>query len=165
MTVRLPREASVEGTIDAVATDHAPHTAERKQQPWCAAPFGMTGVETALPVVAHVLSELDMLDWRRVTELMSEPARIGGLISTKNAPLEVGGPATFWLVEPHAYDQVVTSDHHSKSSNSPFRDLWLPTRSSRRSSKGRSRMANCEPAGCPRRPRIEPSTDLTVGGT
>lgn len=123
------REALVDGTIDAVATDHAPHTAERKRQPWCAAPFGMTGVETALPVLVHVLTELDMLDWGRVAELMSVgPARIGGLSSARNAPLEVGGPATFCLVDPHAYEQVIPSDHHSKSSNSPFRDLWLPAR-------------------------------------
>ncbi|WP_086706859.1 dihydroorotase [Streptomyces antimycoticus] len=119
------REAVLDGTIDAVATDHAPHTTARKSQPWCSAPFGMTGLETALPVLAHVLTEAEALDWTKVAELMAfGPARIAGI---PTSALRIGDPATFCLVDPNAGRTVDPAEHRSKSANTPFRGMWLPT--------------------------------------
>jgi dihydroorotase len=119
--VRALRAALLDGTIDAVATDHAPHTEESKAQHWCDAPFGMTGLETALPVVAKVLEGADGVDWKRVAELMSSaPARIGGISGFAGRPLAAGEPATFALIE--ATEWILSEDnHYSKSNNNPFR--------------------------------------------
>lgn len=119
--VHALRAALLDGTIDAVATDHAPHTEASKAQHWCDAPFGMTGLETALPVIAKVLEEADGVDWKRVAELMAAaPARIGGISDFAGRPLAAGEPATFALIE--ASEWTVSDDnHYSRSSNNPFR--------------------------------------------
>jgi dihydroorotase len=118
--VRALREALLDGTIDAVATDHAPHTDDAKARHWCDAPFGMTGLETALPVVAKVLEEAQTVDWSRVAELMSAtPARIGGISSFAGRPLAAGEPATFTLVD-NADWTVNRENRYSKSANNPF---------------------------------------------
>jgi dihydroorotase len=115
------RQALHDGTIDAVATDHAPHTAASKAQQWCAAPFGMTALETALAVVAEVLTGPDGTDWELLCRLMSgNPARIGGITADAGRPLAEREPATFCLVDPAARWTVSEHDFHSKSSNSPF---------------------------------------------
>src|SRR6476646_11629326 len=76
--VQALREALADGTIDAVATDHAPHAAEDKDCEWMAAAMGMTGLETALPVVVEAMVETGLLDWAGVADRMSvRPARIG----------------------------------------------------------------------------------------
>jgi dihydroorotase len=94
------RTALLDGTIDAVATDHAPHPADRKAAVWCHAPFGMIGLETALAVVAEVLGRGGEPDWPLVAELMSHrPARIGGIDTLAGRPLQAGEPATFaWSI-------------------------------------------------------------------
>ena len=118
--VHALRAALLDGTIDAVATDHAPHTADAKARHWCDAPFGMTGLETALPVVAKVLEEAQVLDWSRVAELMSiAPARVGGISSFAGRPLEAGEPATFTLIAEAAWT-VNGETRYSKSANNPF---------------------------------------------
>jgi dihydroorotase len=112
-----------DGTIDAVATDHAPHTAAAKATRWTEAPFGMTGLETALPVVASVLAaENGTVDWPHLAALMSHgPARIGGIDTIAGRPVEVGEAATFCLVDP-TEDWVVDPRRQiSRSSNTPFR--------------------------------------------
>ncbi|MEU5852269.1 dihydroorotase [Saccharopolyspora shandongensis] len=120
------RKAVLDGTIDAVATDHAPHTTARKDQPWCSAPFGMTGLETALPVLAHVLTEAGALDWVKVAELMAfGPARIGGITASA---LTKGDPATFCVVDSNAAQTVDSAQHHSSSDNTPFQGMRLPTK-------------------------------------
>ena len=74
------RAALADGTIDAVATDHAPHPLEDKETEWAAAAFGMTGLETALSVVAAAMVDTGLLDWAGVADRMSvRPARIGRL--------------------------------------------------------------------------------------
>ncbi|GAB3261462.1 dihydroorotase [Arthrobacter pigmenti] len=118
--VQALRTALLDGTIDAVATDHAPHTNESKSRSWCGAPFGMTGLETALPVVAAVLENAQALDWKRLAELMSTaPARIGGINDFAGRPLVAGEPSTFALVDTANWT-VTSADRYSKSSNSPF---------------------------------------------
>ncbi|MGZ4429813.1 MAG: dihydroorotase, partial [Nocardioidaceae bacterium] len=74
------RAALADGTIDCVATDHAPHPAEDKETEWAAAAFGMTGLETALCVVHEAMVDTGLLDWAGVAERLSaRPARIGRL--------------------------------------------------------------------------------------
>src|SRR3954449_2031014 len=78
--VQALRAALADGTIDAVATDHAPHASEDKDCEWAAAAFGMTGLETALSVVQEAMVETGLLDWAGVADRMSlRPARIGRL--------------------------------------------------------------------------------------
>src|ERR1700755_1255411 len=74
------RRALADGTIDCVATDHAPHPVEAKETEWAEAPFGMTGLETALRVVQRAMVDTGLLDWAGVADRMSvRPARIGRL--------------------------------------------------------------------------------------
>lgn len=120
--VHALRAALLDGTIDAVATDHAPHTDQSKARSWCDAPFGMTGLETALPVVAAVMAKAQALDWKRVAELMSAaPARIGGISDFAGRPLSASEPATFTLVDTSTGWTVTSADRYSKSANNPFR--------------------------------------------
>ena len=78
--VEALRAALVDGTIDAVATDHAPHARHDKEHAFADAAFGMLGLETALSVVSEVLVRPGLLDWAGVARVMSTaPARIGGL--------------------------------------------------------------------------------------
>src|SRR6202161_3452561 len=74
------REGLADGTIDCVATDHAPHPLEDKETEWSTAAFGMTGLETALRVVQEAMVETGMLDWAGVADRMSaRPGAIGRL--------------------------------------------------------------------------------------
>ena len=86
------RAGLADGTIDAVATDHAPHALEDKETEWQAASPGMLGLETALSVVALTMVETGQLDWAGVADRMSvRPARIGRLAG-QGQPIAVGGP-------------------------------------------------------------------------
>ncbi|MEV8412445.1 dihydroorotase [Streptomyces niveus] len=118
------RAALRDGTIDAVATDHAPHTASSKDNHWCEAPFGMLGLETALPVVAEVLGAGGEPDWDLVAAVMStRPARIAGLADVAGRPLRAGEPATFTLVDPRADWRVDRTESVSASDNTPFHGM------------------------------------------
>jgi dihydroorotase len=115
------REALRDGTIDAIATDHAPHTAAAKQRHWCDGPFGMTALETALPVVARVLSAGGQMDWELLADLMAHrPARIGNIAHIAGRPIAAGEPATFTLVDPASPFVVEAAGFRSRSTNSPF---------------------------------------------
>src|SRR3712207_1222536 len=98
------RAGLADGTIDCVATDHAPHALEDKEAEWGAALPGMTGLETALSVVVQTMVEPGLLTWRQVATRLSEtPARIGRLDSgpqPQGRPLAVGEPANLCLVDP-----------------------------------------------------------------
>ncbi|MBA9006608.1 dihydroorotase [Thermomonospora cellulosilytica] len=122
------REALADGTIDAVATDHAPHPVEAKETEWDCAAMGMIGLETALPVVQQAMVETGLLDWVGVADRMSfRPARIGRL-SGQGRPLEAGSPANVVLYDPAPRTVVDPSGFASKSRNSPFAGLELPGR-------------------------------------
>ncbi|WP_119729711.1 dihydroorotase [Thermomonospora amylolytica] len=122
------REALADGTIDAVATDHAPHPVEAKETEWDCAAMGMIGLETALPVVQQAMVETGLLDWAGVADRMSfRPARIGRL-SGQGRPLEAGSPANVVLYDPAPRTVVDPSGFASKSRNSPFAGLELPGR-------------------------------------
>jgi dihydroorotase len=126
--VRALREALADGTIDAVATDHAPHAVEDKDCEWGAAAFGMLGLETALSVVAESMVETGLLDWAGVADRMSaRPARIGR-VAGQGGPLEAGRPAHLVLVDPAARWVVDPARSASRSRNTPYRGRELPAR-------------------------------------
>jgi dihydroorotase len=126
--VTAVREGLADGTIDVVATDHAPHPVEDKDCEWAAAAFGMVGLETALGVVAEAMVETGLLDWAGVADRMStRPARIGRLPS-QGRPLVPGEPANLTLVDPAAHYLVEPAELVSRSRNTPFAGWKLPAR-------------------------------------
>ncbi|WP_146901344.1 dihydroorotase [Cellulomonas aerilata] len=122
------RDGLADGTIDIVATDHAPHTREDKDCEWAAAAMGMTGLETALSVVQETMVETGRMTWADVARVLSEaPARIGR-VTDHGRPLTVGEPANLTLVDPAARTTVVPERQGTASVNSPFRGRELPGR-------------------------------------
>ncbi len=118
--VRALRAALADGTIDAVATDHAPHARHDKEHAFVDAAFGMLGLETALAVVSEVMVTGGLLDWAGVARVMSvNPARIAGL-DGQGQPLAAGSPANLVLVDPTAVATVERSDSLSLSRNNPW---------------------------------------------
>ncbi|TDU02716.1 dihydroorotase [Streptomyces sp. 846.5] len=122
------REALADGTIDAVATDHAPHPSEDKDCEWAAAAMGMVGLETALSVVQQTMVETGLMGWADVADRMSRrPAVIGGLTG-QGRPVSVDEPANLVLVDP-AYRGAVNPDSFAtRSRNTPYRGRDLPGR-------------------------------------
>lgn len=117
------REALVDGTIDIVGTDHAPHSIEKKDCEWENAAFGMVGLEHAASVVQKVMLEGGR-NWRDIAKVMSsKPAEIGAL--TNQGRLEVDAEANITLIDPSAL-RPVTSQTHSASTNNPFAGVALP---------------------------------------
>ena len=122
------RRALADGTIDCVATDHAPHPVEAKETEWAEAAFGMTGLETALRVVHQAMVDTGLLDWAGVADRMSvRPARIGRLTG-QGTPLAPGAPANLTLYDPAAPAEAVVPAGASKSRNTPFAGMELPGR-------------------------------------
>jgi dihydroorotase len=124
--VEAVRAALADGTIDAVATDHAPHPSEDKECEWSAAAFGMLGLETALSVVQAAMVETGLLDWAGVADRMAHrPARIGR-VEGQGRPLTVGAPANLVLVDPSARRDIEPSGGASLSRNNPYAGRTLP---------------------------------------
>ncbi|MEU8139543.1 dihydroorotase [Streptodolium elevatio] len=122
------REGLADGTIDAVATDHAPHPSEDKDCEWAVAAMGMLGLETALSIVQQTMVDTGLLDWAGVADRMSvRPARIGRL-DGHGRPLAVGEPANLVLVDPAARRTVEPSELASRSANTPYAGMQLPGR-------------------------------------
>ncbi|GAB2472910.1 dihydroorotase [Streptosporangium sandarakinum] len=126
--VEALRLALADGTIDCVATDHAPHPVEDKETEWSAAAMGMIGLETALSVVHEAMVETGLLDWSGVAERMSyAPARIGRLAG-HGRPVEAGAPANITLYDASARAGVDPSAFASRSRNTPYEGRTLPGR-------------------------------------
>jgi dihydroorotase len=120
------QEALIDGTIDVVGTDHAPHSAEKKDCEWDAAAFGMVGLENAASVVQQVLIESGRSNWQRFQEVMStNAAKIAGL--SDQGSMSVGAVANLTLVDPSA-EREITPVTNSKSVNNPFTGQVLPGR-------------------------------------
>jgi dihydroorotase len=118
--VEALRAALADGTIDAVATDHAPHPAEDKEREFDQAPCGMLNLETALGVLVTDLVERGVLSWSRLVETMSvAPARVRSL-GGHGGPIEPGRPANLVAIDPSAEWEVVPALLASKSRNTPF---------------------------------------------
>ncbi len=121
-----------DGTIDCLATDHAPHTADDKRQPFEAAPFGIVGLETAVALTITHLVEPGHIDLRRAIELWSDaPRRVFGL---PPVTLEPGTPADLTLIDPAAEWVVDPGRFLSKGRNTPFAGTRL---------RGRVRLTVC----------------------
>lgn len=124
--IRALREAVVDGTIDIIATDHAPHPREDKDCEWAAAAMGMLGLETALGIVAEVFAEGGEIDWRSIAQLMSvTPARIGR-VHDQGQPIEPGSVANVTVWDPRSPTAVVAEDLASRSHNTPYAGRTLP---------------------------------------
>ena len=118
--VEALREALADGTIDAVATDHAPHVRQDKEHAFVDAAFGMVGLETALPVVATVMVATGRMGWADVARVMSAtPARIARL-DDQGQGLGVGAPANLTLVDPAREVVVDAARSHSLARNNPY---------------------------------------------
>ena len=126
------RDALADGTIDIVATDHAPHPVEDKECEWDAAAMGMLGLETALSVVQAAMVDTGLLDWAGVADRMSyRPARIGRCDTgpfAQGRPLAEGEPANLVLVDPAEVRTISGREMASLSHNSPYEGMKLPGR-------------------------------------
>ncbi|MBW1638699.1 dihydroorotase [Microbacterium resistens] len=122
--VEAVRRGLRDGTIDIVATDHAPHPAARKNRPLADAAFGFTALETALPIVAEVFEDAaGTVDWPAVARVMAHrPAEIGGIAGIAGRPVAVGEPATVTLIRTDDSRVVRGARHVSRSANTPFED-------------------------------------------
>jgi dihydroorotase len=116
-------EAVVDGTIDAIATDHAPHHADEKMLEFDRAPFGVVGLETALGVVLEVLYHSGKVNLNRVVELLT----IGGarVFSLPGGSLQTGSVADLTIFDPDYQWTVEPPQFKSKSRNTPFIDWQL----------------------------------------
>ena len=118
--VEAVRAGLADGTIDIVATDHAPHPTEDKDCEWAAAAMGMLGLETALSVVIETMLDTGRLTWREVAERMSaNPARIGR-VETHGHAIAVGAPANLAIVDATASWVVDPALLASRSRNTPY---------------------------------------------
>ena len=125
--VEALREALIDGTIDIIATDHAPHPAEAKECEWDAAAFGMVGLETAASVAQEVLINSGKSSWQRLAEVMSlNPAKIAG-DKGQGQPIEVGSLANLALIDPSVVREIMVASE-SKSNNNPYAGMKLPGR-------------------------------------
>lgn len=115
-----------DGTIDAIATDHAPHAERFKEQPLDQAPPGMLGLETALGVSIAELVETGVMPLRDVIAALSwKPARIARLHERHGRPIAVGEPANLTVVDPTISWQVDPAGLASRSRNTPYVDRTL----------------------------------------
>lgn len=122
------RHGLADGTIDIVATDHAPHPGESKECEWQEAAFGMLGLEHALSIVAATMVESGLMDWAGVQNRMSTaPARIGGY-SDHGREVTVGAPAHLTVINPKASYRVDRDQLQSKSRNTPFHGMEFSAR-------------------------------------
>lgn len=117
------REGLADGTIDIVATDHAPHPTESKECEWQYAAFGMLGLETALPVVWQTMIESKLMDIQTLQKRMSTtPAEIGRY-HKQGLTIAVGAPANLTLYAPNQSWKVDRDLVASKSRNTPFHGM------------------------------------------
>ncbi len=116
--VEALKQGLADGTIDVIATDHAPHTEAEKDVEYNSAPFGMIGLETALSLGLTELVEKKVLTLKQLIEKMSlNPAKILGLAG---GSLKVAGPADIVIFDPASTWRVNKKEIVSKSKNSPF---------------------------------------------
>ena len=126
--VHALRAALADGTIDIVATDHAPHPVESKECAWQEASMGMVGLESALSVVQASMVDTGLIGWGDVARVLSRvPAEIGRL-EGYDAPFEVGSPAHLTLIDPSATSVFGVEHLKGKGINSPFLGRELPGR-------------------------------------
>ena len=123
--VEALREGLADGTIDIVATDHAPHAAEAKECEWQEAAFGMLGLESALSIINQTMVATGLMDWEAVADRMSyAPARIARY-AEHGAAIKVGGTANLTFINPAQTVRVDRDLVASRSRNTPFHGMQL----------------------------------------
>jgi dihydroorotase len=126
--VHALRAAVADGTIDIIATDHAPHPLESKECAWAEASFGMVGLESALSVVQESLIDTGLISFADVARVLSaKPAEIGGLAGY-DTPFALGNTANVTLFDPSLRETFTVERLHGKSVNSPYLGRQLPGR-------------------------------------
>ena len=119
--VQALRAAVADGTIDVLATDHAPHSDAEKAQDFAAAPFGIIGLEHALPLYREALVDSGAIGWPRLVELLTlQPAKLLGLDAMGIGTLRVGSSADVTVIDPDAAWTVDPGAGASRSRNTPF---------------------------------------------
>lgn len=119
--VEALRQGVADGTITVLATDHAPHTAEEKALPFEEAPFGIVGLEFALPLYAEALVTTGLIGWPRLIALMTaEPAKLCGLDRAGLGSLQVGAPADVTVIDPDRPWVIRAAEFKGRSRNMPF---------------------------------------------
>jgi len=119
--VEALRRGVAEGIVTVLATDHAPHAPEEKGLPFEQAPFGIVGLETALPLYAEALVHSGAIGWERLIALLTmEPARLCNLDRLGIGRLEEGGPADVAVIDPDEAWTITPGDLAGRSRNSPF---------------------------------------------
>jgi dihydroorotase len=108
----------IDGTIDAIATDHAPHASHEKALEFEIAPFGTTGIETALPLVVTNLLSRDDFGWGDLVRVMAHGPRAA--LGLPEVRLEAGSVADITVIDPEARVEVTEAFFVSKSKNSAF---------------------------------------------
>ena len=117
------RAAILDGTVDVLGTDHAPHSIEKKDCEWESAAFGMVGLEHAASVLQEVILGGGG-SWEQFAKVISRtPAKIAGLDG--QGDLKIGSQANITLIDPSA-KRTISPKTHSKSSNNPFKGMTLP---------------------------------------
>lgn len=115
-----------EGVVTVLATDHAPHSADEKSLPFEEAPFGMVGLETALPLYIQTLVRSGAIDWPRLVAMMTiEPAKLCGLDACGLGTLAPGNPADVTVIDPDEAWTVEPARLVSKSKNTPFGGMTM----------------------------------------
>ena len=124
--VQALREGLADGTIDIVATDHAPHPLEAKECEWSAAAFGMVGLESALSVVQASVVDTGHLQWVDVARVLSaKPAEIGRVAGYAEG-IVLGAPANLTLYDPTVSREFSAGLLRGRSVNTPFAGRILP---------------------------------------
>jgi dihydroorotase len=124
--VQALRAGLADGTIDAVATDHAPHAPHDKDHAFADAAFGMLGLQTALGVVVEAMVRTGLLDWAGLADRMSVRPAVIGRVAGHGRRIEVGAPANLTLVDSEADWLVVPEQLASLATNTPFAGRRLP---------------------------------------
>lgn len=115
--VQAIKDGLRDGTIDVIATDHAPHAAQEKQQEFSEAPFGIVGLETALPLTFALVEEGVLTTEAAVAKLSTDPAKAFGL---NKGTLQPGADADVVVIDPNESWEVDPVKFRSKSRNTPF---------------------------------------------
>jgi dihydroorotase len=119
--VQALRAGVADGTITVLATDHAPHASHEKALPFEEAPFGIVGLESALPLYAEALVRTGLIGWPRLIALLTiEPAKLCNLDQRGLGRLAVGGPGDVTIIDPEARWTIRSGDLKSRSTNTPF---------------------------------------------
>lgn len=134
-------EGVVDGSVDVIVTDHAPHAAYEKDREFELAPFGMTGIETSVGLILTNLVNPGVITWQRMVELMAVAPR--EILRVEPVTLAVGSVADVTIIDPNLAWTVTEQDFQSKATNSAFIGANLIGRATDVYVAGQSTMIDC----------------------